>query len=59
MSRLNDTGSNHFPRIFRRVYRDVGAGSSGLSIDSSSREVHRLIMEFCENGDLNDSISEP
>ncbi|KAI9743088.1 MAG: hypothetical protein M1818_003383 [Claussenomyces sp. TS43310] len=56
MKWANSTGSKHFPQLYKRVYRDVGSGSYQMAIDSNRREVHRMIMEFCEGGDLHQVI---
>lgn len=43
--------TKHIVRIYRRVYRDLGAGT--LSQDPAA-EVHRMFLEFCPGGDLHD-----
>ncbi|KFY40457.1 hypothetical protein V495_05423 [Pseudogymnoascus sp. VKM F-4514 (FW-929)] len=49
MEMLTMTGSRHFPQIYGRVHRDVGQQDRVL-IDEKRREVHRIFMEFCEEG---------
>jgi hypothetical protein len=56
MKMLNKTGSKHFPKLYKRVYRAAGAGSTNIRIDSSRREVHRMFMEYCAGGDLQSVI---
>lgn len=53
---LNRTNSQHIPRLYKRVYRDIGSGVPGMRIDSNRREVHRMFIEFCAGGDMHDLI---
>ncbi|KAI9739886.1 MAG: hypothetical protein M1818_004942 [Claussenomyces sp. TS43310] len=57
MKLLNRSGSQHVPRLYKRCYRDAGAGTKGLGIDSSRREVHRIFIEYCHGGDMNNFIT--
>lgn len=52
MKALNTTGTRHVPKLYKRCYREPGAGTPGMRIDSSRREVHRIFMEFCPGGDM-------
>lgn len=47
------TKTRHIVRIFRRMYSDVGAGTPRLEPDPPDQEVHRIFLEFCPGGDLN------
>jgi serine/threonine protein kinase len=57
MEMLTMTGSRHFPQIYGRVHRDVGQQDRVL-IDEKRREVHRIFMEFCEEGSFADLIDD-
>jgi serine/threonine protein kinase len=52
---LMETGSQHIPKVYSFVNRDLGQGTGGLNIDHKNHEVHRIFMEYCI-GDLDGMI---
>jgi serine/threonine protein kinase len=55
MEELTRTGSRHFPQLYGSVQRDVGQGTES-KVDPKDKEVHRIFMEFCAGGSMDEFL---